>query len=57
MDHLTPDEVRVTLLANDSIVAGGLFLMIPARPHKTVHLTYLSLNRDLPNTYHPTYCL
>ncbi len=31
--------------------------MIPYKPRNTVYLTYLSLNRNLPNTYHPSYYL
>lgn len=56
LNSFTPDEVRITLLSGDSDTAGGL-LMFPYKPLKTVYLTYLSLNRNLPNTYHPTYYL
>jgi hypothetical protein len=50
------DEMRITLLSKDSTIAGGV-LMFTYKPQKTVYLQYLSLNRDLPNTYHPTYYL
>ncbi len=55
-DSLTSNEYRITLLRKDTVVAGGV-LMFPYRPLKTVYLEYLSLNRGLPNTYHPTYYL
>jgi hypothetical protein len=32
-------------------------LMFIYKPQKTVYFEYLSLNRNLPNTYHPTYYL
>jgi hypothetical protein len=50
------DEMRITLLSKDSTVAGGV-LMFTHKPQKTVYLQYLSLNRSLPNTYHPSYYL
>jgi hypothetical protein len=50
------DQIRITLLAKDSTVAGGL-LMFVHKPQKTVYFQYLSLNRKLPNTYHPSYYL
>ena len=31
--------------------------MFTHKPQKTVYLQYLSLNRNLPNTYHPSYYL
>lgn len=50
------DEMRVTSLSKGDIYAGGLLtFMHPAS--KTAYFHYLSLNRDLPNTYHPTYYL
>ena len=55
-DSLPDNEVRITLLSKNSIIAGGL-LMFPFKPQKLVSLVYLSINRDLPNTYHPTYYL
>jgi len=54
--NLSSDEMRITLLSKDATVAGGL-LMFPYKPKKTVYFEYLSLNRNLPNTYHPTYYL
>lgn len=51
-----PDDVRITLLSKGSIVAGGM-LMLSDRSRRTVYTTYLSLNRDLPKTYHPSYYL
>jgi lipid II:glycine glycyltransferase (peptidoglycan interpeptide bridge formation enzyme) len=48
--------MRITLLSKNSTVAGGL-LMFTYKPQKTVYFQYLSLNRTLPNTYHPTYYL
>jgi hypothetical protein len=50
------NEMRITLLSKESTVAGGV-LMFPYQPQKTVYLLYLCLNRNLPNTYHPTYYL
>jgi len=50
------DEMRITWLSKDSTVAGGV-LMFTHKPQKTVYLQYLSLNRSLPNTYHPSYYL
>ena len=50
------DEMRITLLSKGSTVAGGV-LMFTHKPQKTVYLQYLSLNRSLPNTYHPSYYL
>ena len=55
-DSLPENEIRITLLSKNSTIAGGL-LMFPYKPLKIVYLVYLSLNRDLPNTYHPTYYL
>lgn len=50
------DEMRVTLLSKGDTYAGGLLtFMHPAS--KTAYFQYLSLNRNLPNTYHPTYYL
>jgi hypothetical protein len=48
------DKMRITFLSKDSIIAGGL-LMFADRPRNTLYFTYLSLNKNLPNTYHPTY--
>jgi hypothetical protein len=55
-DNLSSDEIRITLLSKDTTVAGGM-LMFPFKPKKTVYFEYLSLNRNLPTTYHPTYHL
>jgi len=50
------NEMRVTLLSKENTYAGGLLtFMHPAS--KTAYFQYLSLNRNLPNTYHPTYFL
>lgn len=49
-------DVRTTLLSKGEIVAGGLLTFLD-RPRKTVYLTYLAINRDLPNAYHPSYAL
>jgi len=47
------DEMRVTLLSKGDLCAGGLLtFMHPVS--KTAYFHYLSLNRNLPNTYHPT---
>lgn len=46
-------EIRISLLSKGSIIAGGL-LQLRDLPRKTVYAAYLSLNRNLPNTYHPT---
>jgi hypothetical protein len=55
-NNLFSEEMRITILSKDSLIAGGL-LMFLYKPQKVVYLNYLSLNRDLPNTYHPTYSL
>lgn len=49
-------EVRSTLLSKGEIVAGGLLTFLD-RPRKTVYLTYLAINRNLPNRCHPSYAL
>lgn len=51
-----PDQVRVTLLSNGSQYAGGI-LQLRDDVRKILFTTYLSLNRDLPGTYHPSYYL
>lgn len=53
---LLSNELRITLLSKNSTFAGGL-CMITYKPKKTVYFLYLSLNRNLPNTYHPSYYL
>jgi hypothetical protein len=53
---LSSDEMRTTLLSKESTIAGGLLMFIH-KPQKTVYLQYLSLNRNLPTTYHPSYYL
>ena len=50
------DDLRITLLSKGSIFAGGM-LMISDRSRRTLYTTYLSLNRNLPKTYHPSYYL
>jgi hypothetical protein len=49
-------EIRTTLLSKGEVVAGGLLTFL-YRPTNTVYLTYLAINRNLPNTYHPSYAL
>ena len=54
--ELFPDEVRVAIVTNNGVFAGGnLTLLDPAR--KTAYFQYLALNRDLPNKYSPSYYL
>lgn len=56
LETYSQDEMRVTLLSKGDIYAGGLLTFVhPAS--KTAYFQYLSLNRSLPNTYHPTYAL
>jgi lipid II:glycine glycyltransferase (peptidoglycan interpeptide bridge formation enzyme) len=55
-NNLSSNEMRITLLSKNSTIAGGV-LMFKFKPQKTVYLHYLSLNRNLPNTYHPSYYL
>lgn len=55
-NYLSSDEMRITLLRKDSTVAGG-FLMFMYRPRNTVYSAFVSLNRNLPTTYHPSYYL
>ena len=47
------EETRVTVLSDGPIVAGGMFMLLD-KPHRTLYLCYLSLNRELPNKYSPT---
>ncbi|MDO8725279.1 MAG: hypothetical protein Q7J35_04345 [Candidatus Methanoperedens sp.] len=46
-------EMIRTLLCKNEIIAGG-HLSFLDEPNKTIHLRYLSLNRNLPTRYHPT---
>ncbi|MCM2465675.1 hypothetical protein DIC75_05000 [Methanoculleus sp. CWC-02] len=56
LDSFSPDEVRVAIVTNNGVFAGGnLTLLDPAR--KTAYFQYLALNRDLPNKYSPSYYL
>jgi|APFre7841882654_1041346.scaffolds.fasta_scaffold05419_2 lipid II:glycine glycyltransferase (peptidoglycan interpeptide bridge formation enzyme) len=55
-NNFLSNEMRITLLSKNSTIAGGV-LMLTFKPQKTVYLHYLSLNRNLPNTYHPSYYL
>ena len=55
-NNFSSGELRMTLLSKNSTIAGGLF-SLTFKPQKTVYLHYLSLNRNLPNTYHPSYYL
>lgn len=50
------DTMRITVLTRGSTVAGGLLTHLdPTR--KTAYFTHLSLNRQLPNAYSPSYYL
>ena len=52
----SPDEVRVAVLTNNGVFAGGnLAVLDPSR--KIAYFMFLALNRDLPNKYSPTYYL
>jgi hypothetical protein len=56
LDIFSPDEVRVAVLTNNGLFAGGNLTMLdPAR--KIAYFTFLALNRNLPNKYSPTYYL
>jgi len=49
-----PDKTRITSLSRGCLVAGGVLTLIDTA-HRSVTLTYLSLNRDLPNIYTPSH--
>ncbi len=51
-----PDQVRITLLSKGSLVAGGAFNLLDL-VRRRVHGVFLSLNRDLPTKYSPSYYL
>lgn len=55
-EKLPPETVRMTFLENRENIAGGLVSFIH-RPTSSMHLRYIALNRDLPNTYHAPYAL
>lgn len=55
-NSFSPDEMRITLLSKNSIVAGGV-ITLPYKPRRTLYLHFMALNRELPATYHPTYYL
>src|SRR5690606_14232437 len=50
------DRARVTLLTRGPLVAGGVFNLLDTRRRKVYGL-YLSLNKNLPNKYSPSYYL
>lgn len=53
-DSFPSTELRITILANDDVTAGGsLAILDPAR--RVAYYEYLALNRELPNRYTPTY--
>ncbi len=56
LETFSPHEMRVTSLSKGDIYAGGLLTFLHP-VSKTAYFQYLSLNRNLPNTYHPTYYL
>ena len=49
-------DIRITLLSKRDIVAGGMLMMLE-KTRGRVSTIYLSLNRNLPNTYHAPYYL
>lgn len=56
LDSFSRDEVRIAILANNDVFAGGnLMLLDPAQ--RTAYFMFLALNRNLPNKYSPTYYL
>ncbi|MDV2481666.1 GNAT family N-acetyltransferase [Methanoculleus sp. Wushi-C6] len=56
IDIFSPDEVRVAVLTNNGVFAGGnLALLDPLT--KTAYFILLALNRNLPNKYSPTHYL
>lgn len=56
LETYSQDEMHVTLLSKGEIYAGGLITFVHPIS-RTACFEYLSLNRNLPNTYHPTYPL
>lgn len=52
----TSDELRMTLLEKDGLIAGGLITLF-SRHFKTAFFRYLALNRDLPGSFHSPYPL
>ncbi|KUG19171.1 MAG: GNAT family N-acetyltransferase [Methanomicrobiaceae archaeon] len=56
MDAYSRKHLRIVALTNGDLFAGGsLALLHPER--KTAYFEYLSLNRNLPNKYSPSYAL
>jgi len=56
LNTCSSSDMRITLLFKDEIIAGGLLAFL--FPHKKImYLRYLSLNRSLPNKYHPPFYL
>jgi hypothetical protein len=56
LNTYSSDEMRITVLHKDEVIAGGL-LAFQFPPKKTMYLRYLSLNRSLPNKYHAPFYL
>jgi len=50
------DRLRITLLENQENFFGGLMSIID-HERKIIHLRHLSINRNIPASYHPTYFL
>jgi len=56
IDEYQKNELRIAVLTNGKIFVGGtLTFLYPAK--KTTYFDYLSLNRNIPNRYTPTYYL
>ncbi|MDN7023722.1 GNAT family N-acetyltransferase [Methanoculleus sp. FWC-SCC1] len=56
LETFSPADMRITSLAKGDLYAGGLLTFLhPAG--RTAYFQYLSLNRNLPGTFHPTYPL
>jgi hypothetical protein len=49
-------ELRMTFLEKDGEMAGGVIAILDPQK-KIMHLRYMALNRDMANTYHPTYAI
>jgi hypothetical protein len=55
-NNLTKKELIITLLKREKEIAGGI-LSFYYKPHKTLYLRYLALNRSLNHPYSPLYYL